>query len=71
MISKSLLVRVLIVINKIVAGKINVDNNPVTTAKFGIRSIPTVLFFKNGKIVDKQIGTAQKKEFKDKIEAFL
>ncbi|MCB0756741.1 MAG: thioredoxin, partial [Flavobacteriales bacterium] len=39
---------------KAVVGKVDVDNNPGVAAKFGIRNIPTILFFKNGEVVDKQ-----------------
>ncbi len=56
---------------KVVAGKVNVDNNPNTATKFGIRNIPTVLFFKNGQIVDKQVGTASKHTFIKKLETYL
>ena len=42
----------------IVIGKVDVDNNPQITARFGIRSIPTLLYFKNGEVVDKQLGCA-------------
>ncbi|MBE9492039.1 MAG: thioredoxin, partial [Bacteroidetes bacterium] len=41
---------------KAIVGKVNVDENPEITVKFGIRNIPTILFFKNGEIVDKQVG---------------
>jgi thioredoxin 1 len=57
--------------DKIVACRLDVDNNPATSAKFGIRSIPTVLLFKNGEAVDKQIGAVPKKMIKDKIEVLL
>ena len=43
---------------KAIIGKMNVDHNQKTPAEFGIRSIPTLLFFKGGKQVDKQIGRA-------------
>lgn len=56
---------------KIKIGKISVDDNPVTTSKFGVRSIPTLLFFKEGKVVDQAIGALPKKAIKDKIEALL
>lgn len=39
-----------------VVGKVDVDNNPQISAKFGIRNIPTILFIKNGQVVDKQVG---------------
>ena len=41
-------------------GKVNVDNNREISMKYGIRNIPTVLFFKNGEVVDKQVGAASK-----------
>ena len=52
-------------------GKLDVDENPATAAKFGIRSIPTVLFFKNGEIVDRIVGAMPKPHFAEKIEANL
>jgi thioredoxin 1 len=45
---------------KAVVGKVDVDNNPETTMKYGIRNIPTILFIKNGQVVDKQIGAVPK-----------
>ena len=56
---------------KAVIGKVDVDNNPGISAKFGIRNIPTVLFFKNGAMVDKQVGVVPKKALVDKLEALL
>lgn len=56
---------------KAVIGKVDVDNNPNITAKFGIRNIPTILFFKNGEIVDKQVGAAQKSALVEKIDKTL
>ncbi len=58
------------------AGKVNIakcdtEENDDITAKFSIMNIPTVLFFKNGEIVDKQIGAAPKQVYVDKIEALL
>jgi thioredoxin 1 len=52
-------------------GKCNVDDNDELPAQFGIRNIPTVLFFKDGEQVDKQIGTTQKSTFIQKIDALL
>jgi thioredoxin 1 len=56
---------------KAVIGKVNVDNNPGISAKFGIRNIPTILFFKNGEIVDKQVGAVPKSVLAGKIDAQL
>ena len=49
----------------------DVDNNNDVVAQFGIRNIPTVLFFKDGKLVDKQVGAAQKPAYVAKIDALL
>jgi thioredoxin 1 len=54
---------------KAVVAKLNVDENPETTAKFGVRSIPTLLVFKNGQIVDKQIGAVPKSVLAQKLQA--
>jgi len=56
---------------KAIVGKVNVDHNPAVSAQFGIRNIPTVLFFKNGEIVDKQVGAAPKSAYADKLESQL
>ncbi|HLF33827.1 MAG TPA: thioredoxin [Cyclobacteriaceae bacterium] len=56
---------------RVVVGKVDVDNNPSITAKFGVRSIPTLLIFKNGQIVDKQIGAVPKSILSKKLEAHL
>ena len=56
---------------KVTIGKMDVDNNNDVVAQFGIRNIPTVLFFKDGKLVDKQVGAAQKSAFVAKIDALL
>ncbi len=52
-------------------GKVNVDENPNVSVNFGITSIPCILFIKDGKIVDKQIGAAPKAAFEKKIEKML
>jgi thioredoxin 1 len=49
----------------------DVDENVDTPQEFGIRNIPTILFFKDGKVVDKQIGATQKVVLAAKIEALL
>ena len=54
---------------KAVVGKLNVDENPQTAAKFGIRSNPTLLVFKGGQIVDKQIGAVPKSVLNQKLAA--
>jgi thioredoxin 1 len=56
---------------KAVIGKVDVDNNPNVSAKFGIRSIPTLLVFKNGEVVDKQIGAVPKGVLSKKLDAQL
>jgi thioredoxin 1 len=49
----------------------DVDSNPGTSVKFGIRNIPTILFFKNGEVVDKQVGAVPKTILASKIDALL
>jgi thioredoxin 1 len=56
---------------KAVIGKMDVDNNPNVSIEFGIRNIPALLFFKDGKVVDKQIGAVPKKILVDKLNAQL
>ncbi|HNE50155.1 MAG: thioredoxin [Chitinophagales bacterium] len=56
---------------KAVIGKLNVDDNREIAAQFGIMSIPTLLLFKNGQLVDKHVGVASKSDLKKKIEAQL
>ncbi|MCI5057111.1 MAG: thioredoxin [Flavobacteriales bacterium] len=56
---------------KAVIGKVNVDHNPNISAKYGIRSIPTILFIKDGEVVDKHVGAAPKNVLSDKLEAQL
>ncbi|MGL4328647.1 MAG: thioredoxin [Tannerellaceae bacterium] len=52
-------------------GKLNVDENDDVVSEFGIRNIPAILFFKEGKLVDKQIGATQKANIAAKIDAIL
>lgn len=56
---------------KAVIGKVDIEENDELAARFGIRNIPTVLFFKNGQLVDKQVGAAPRPVFEDKIKALL
>jgi thioredoxin 1 len=48
--------------------KLDVDHNPQSAMAFGVRSIPTLLFFKNGQVVDQLVGTAPKKVLAQKLE---
>ncbi|HAQ72336.1 thioredoxin [Salibacteraceae bacterium] len=57
--------------DKALVGKLNVDNNPGVAQKYGIRSIPTILFFKNGEIVDRQVGAVPKAALVKKLEAHM
>ncbi len=56
---------------QIVTTKLDVDSNPAISAKFGIRNIPTILFFKDGKVVDKQVGAVAKNALAKKIDGVL
>ena len=56
---------------KAVIGKLNVDENPNTAIRFGVRSIPTLLVFKGGQVVDKQVGAVPKSVLSQKMEAQL
>ena len=51
--------------------KLNTDENPEVAGRYQIMGIPTLLFFKDGKAVDKIVGAAAKKQFKDKIDTLL
>lgn len=57
--------------NKVIIGKLNVDENDETCAKFGIMNIPTMLFFKNGEMVDRQVGATRKADLQAKLDALL
>jgi len=56
---------------KAVIGKLNVDESPEVASQYSIRSIPTILIFKNGELVDKQIGVVPKNVLSSKIDALL
>lgn len=56
---------------KVNVGKVNVDNNPQVSMNYGITSIPAILFFKDGQIVDKLVGAQPKHNFVKKIESHL
>ncbi len=51
--------------------KCDVDNSPNVSVKYGIRNIPTILFFKDGKVADKQVGAVPKANFVNKLTALL
>jgi thioredoxin 1 len=56
---------------KALVAKVDVDSNPGITAKYGIRNIPTILFFKNGEVADKQVGAVPKSTIVNKLEPLL
>ncbi len=56
---------------KAVIGKVDVDNSPKIATEFGIMSIPALLFFKDGKVVDKQVGAVPKHVLAGKLDAQL
>jgi thioredoxin 1 len=56
---------------KAVVGKVNVDHNSNISANYGIRNIPTLLIFKNGEIVDKQVGAVPKAALAAKLQAHV
>jgi thioredoxin len=51
--------------------KCNVDENPATPAKFGIKAIPTLIFFKEGKVVDQITGMVAKSKLEDTIKSIV
>ncbi|OCG09972.1 thioredoxin [Gilliamella sp. wkB178] len=57
--------------DKIIFAKLNVEENPNVSPKFGIRGIPTLLIFKNGQVVATQVGALSKLQLKNFIEAHL
>lgn len=56
---------------KAIVGKLDVDSNPGIATKYGIRNIPTILFFKDGEIKDKQVGAVPKSTLVKKLDALL
>lgn len=56
---------------KAVVGKVDVDTNQEIAAKYGIRNIPTILFFKDGEVVDKVVGVVPKEQLTEKLNAIL
>ena len=51
-------------------GKLNVDDSPATSSKYRVMTIPTLLFIKNGEVVDSIVGVVQKAQLVDKINAY-
>ena len=56
---------------KVLVGKVNVDNNPTASSKYGIRNIPTVLFIKDGEVKDKPVGVVPKTVLVEKINELI
>ncbi len=56
---------------KVKVGKLNVDENPGVTTKYGIRNIPTILFFKGGEVVEKHVGAVPKRAIEEKLLKLL
>ena len=54
---------------RVCLAKVNVDESPALAARYGIRSIPTILFMKDGKVVDQVIGAVPKAQIKKKLDA--
>lgn len=56
---------------KVIVGKLNVDDNVEVSTKYKIRSLPTILFIKNGEVVDKQVGRVSRQVLEEKIKAHM
>lgn len=57
--------------DRVVIGKCDVEENDEITVKYGVRNIPTIIFLKNGELVDKQVGACSKDALRAKIEKLL
>ena len=57
--------------DKILIGKVNVDEQGSLAMKYGIRNIPTLLFFKNGQLIDKQVGSVPRKVLEEKLKSIF
>jgi thioredoxin 1 len=57
--------------DRAVIGKVDVDSNPGIAGRYGIRNIPTILFIKNGEVIDKQVGAVPKNALVAKLESHL
>jgi len=56
---------------RVKVAKLNTDENPDIASKYQVMGIPTLMFFKGGQVIDRIVGAASKKQFKEKIEALL
>jgi len=56
---------------EVLVGKVDVDSSPEIASRFGIRNIPTILYFKDGKVADKQVGAVPKAKLVMKLEPLL
>ncbi len=56
---------------QVIVGKCDIDDNNDLAVRFGVRNIPTVLFIKDGNVVDKSVGAAPKSTFEDKLKALI
>ena len=56
---------------KALVGELDVDTNPQTTAKYGVRNLPTFLFFKDGNLVDRIVGAVPKSALEQKVRSLL
>ena len=56
---------------QVVVGKVDVDVNPDTAARYNVRSIPTLLIIKNGEVVDRHVGTTTKSALRTKLQSFI
>jgi thioredoxin 1 len=52
-------------------GKLDVDSNPQTAVRFGVRSIPTILFFKDGELVDQVVGAVPRPHLEEKVKQYV
>lgn len=57
--------------DQVIIGKVDTESNDDITSKYGIRNIPTILFIKNGEVIDKQVGATQKSVLVEKINKIL
>lgn len=57
--------------DRVLVGKVDVDDNNDLAVQFGVRNIPTILFIKNGQVIDKQIGAAPKSVLEEKLKKLL